>query len=45
MIKKAVLLRRVSTTMQEKEGYSLQNQQEVLRQYCERKGLEVIKDA
>ncbi len=45
MIKKAVLLRRVSTSMQEKEGCSLQNQQEVLKQYCERMGLEIIKDA
>lgn len=44
-MKNAVLLRRVSTTMQSQEGYSLQNQQEVLKQYCERKGLNIIKDA
>ena len=44
-MKNAVILRRVSTTMQSQEGYSLQNQQEVLKQYCERKGLNIIKDA
>ena len=44
-MRNAVILRRVSTTMQSQEGYSLQNQQEVLKQYCERKGLNIIKDA
>ena len=45
MIKNAVLLRRVSTVMQEKDGNSLQNQQEMLTQYCSRKDLTIIKDA
>lgn len=45
MITKAVLLRRVSTIMQEKDGNSLQNQAEMLTQYCKRKGLTIIKDA
>lgn len=45
MIKNAVLLRRVSTVMQERDGNSLQNQSEMLTQYCERKEMTIIKDA
>lgn len=45
MITKAVLLRRVSTVMQERDGNSLQNQSEMLTHYCERKGMTIIKDA
>lgn len=45
MIQNAVILRRVSTTMQSTDGCSLQNQQEILKQYCERKGLNIIRDA
>lgn len=45
MITNAVLFRRVSTTMQERDGNSLQNQREMLTEYCQRKGLTIIKDA
>lgn len=45
MITNAVLLRRVSTIMQERDGNSLQNQLEMLTEYCQRKGLTIIKDA
>ena len=45
MVTKAVLLRRVSTVMQEKDGNSLQNQLEILTEYCQKKGLTIIKDA
>lgn len=45
MITNAVLFRRVSTTMQERDGNSLQNQLEMLTEYCQRKGLTIIKDA
>lgn len=45
MITNAVLFRRVSTTMQERDGNSLQNQLEMLTEYCQRKGLIIIKDA
>ncbi len=45
VVTKAVLLRRVSTVMQEKDGNSLQNQLEILTEYCQKKGLTIIKDA
>lgn len=45
MIMNAVLFRRVSTVMQERDGNSLQNQLEMLTEYCQRKGLTIIKDA
>lgn len=45
LITNAVLLRRVSTIMQERDGNSLQNQLEMLTEYCQRKGLTIIKDA
>ena len=45
MITNAVLFRRVSTTMQERDGNSLQNQREMLTEYCQRKGLTIIQDA
>lgn len=31
--------------MQERDGNSLQNQLEMLTEYCQRKGLTIIKDA
>ncbi len=45
MITNAILFRRVSTIMQERDGNSLQNQLEMLTEYCQRKGLTIIKDA
>lgn len=41
---KAVILARVSTKEQEEEGISLDAQIDRLREYCKRKGLEVIKE-
>ena len=41
-LKKAIILARVSTKEQE-EGYSIAAQKRRLEQYCERKGLEVIR--
>ena len=35
----------LSTVMQEKDGNSLQNQLEILTEYCQKKGLTIIKDA
>lgn len=36
MITNAILFRRVSTIMQERDGNSLQNQLEMLTEYCQR---------
>ena len=41
---KAIILARVSSKSQEEEGYSLDSQLKLLRDYCDRKGLTIIKE-
>ena len=41
---KAIILTRVSTKDQEEEGYSLDAQLDRLRNYCNKRGLEIIKE-
>jgi site-specific DNA recombinase len=41
---KAIILARVSSKSQEEEGYSLDSQLKLLRDYCNRKGLTIIKE-
>jgi len=41
---KAIIYARVSTEEQEKEGYSLDAQIEICRQYCKMKGWEIVKE-
>lgn len=42
MSKKAVTIQRVSTKMQELEGFSLENQKDSTMSYCQKRGLEII---
>lgn len=42
--KRVAIYARVSTTEQAEEGYSIDEQTRLLRQYCEREGYEVYKE-
>ena len=41
-MKKAIIYCRVSTSEQKEKGYSLKEQERILREYCKKNGIEIL---